>query len=147
MGELLKKISKRMNGRVVGHWRMEEIREKILKILEERESILQKDLWKELKIDTSKCSRVLRRLEKEGLIKRIDVVVNGVRTFKIVPADAKVKGEKEELSLKGVLEGNEEVSFLPPCFGCLERDCEEIGCLKLEIWFLRKLFGRERFYI
>ena len=123
---------------------MEEIREKILKILEERGEVLQRDLWKELKIDTSKRSRVLRRLEREGLIKRIDVAVNGVRTFKIVPADTKVEEEKEEFSLKEIFEEVEEVSFLPPCFGCFERDCEAVRCLKLEIWFLRKVFGRGR---
>ncbi len=126
---------------------MEEIKEKILKILEERGSILQKDLWKELKIDSSKCARILRRLEREGLIKRVEVAVNGVRTFKIVPANAKVEGEKEELSLKEIFERVGEDSVLPPCFGCFERDCEAARCLKLEIWFLRKLFGRGRFYI
>ena len=126
---------------------MEGIGEKILKILEERGEVLQRDLWKELKIDTSKCSRVLRRLEREGLIKRIDVVVNGVRTFKIVPANAKVEGEKEELSLKEIFERVEGDSVLPPCFGCFERDCEAIGCLKLEIWFLRKVFGSRKLYV
>ena len=66
-------------------------REEILQILKERGEILQKDLWKELKIDSSKCSRILRKLEKEGLIKRIEVVVDGVKTFKILLAEAEIK--------------------------------------------------------
>ncbi len=122
-------------------------REEILKILKERGEILQKDLWKELNIDSSKCSRILRKLEKEGLIKRVEVVVNGVKTFKIVPADAEVEEKKEELSLKEILERLEEVSALPPCFGCLERDCEAVRCLKLEIWFLKRVFGRKKLYV
>ncbi len=118
-------------------------REEILKILQERGEILQKDLWKELNIDSSKCSRILRKLEKEGLIKRIEVVVNGVKTFKIVPADFEEE-KKEELSLKEILERIEEVSALPPCFSCLELDCEAIRCLKLEIWFLRRVFENKK---
>ncbi len=124
-------------------------REEILKILQERGEILQKDLWKELNIDSSKCSRILRKLEKEGLIKRVEVVVNGVKTFKIVPAEAEIEEEKEEeLSLREILERIEEVSALPPCFGCLERDCEAVRCIKLEVWFLRKVFeDRQRLYV
>ncbi len=114
-------------------------REEILQILKERGEILQKDLWKELNIDSSKCSRILRKLEKEGLIKRVEVVVDGVKTFKIVPADAEVGEEKEEeLSLKAIMERMEEITGLPPCFGCLEKECEATKCLKLEVWFLKK---------
>ncbi len=114
-------------------------REEILQILKERGEILQKDLWKELNIDSSKCSRILRKLEKEGLIKRVEVVVDGVKTFKIVPADAEVEEEKEEeLSLKDIMERMEEITGLPPCFGCLEKECEATKCLKLEVWFLKK---------
>ena len=114
-------------------------REEILQILEEKGSILQKDLWKELNIDSSKCSRILRKLEKEGLIKRVEVVVDGVKTFKIVPAGAEVEEEKEdELSLQAIMERMEDLAGLPPCFGCLEHDCEAVNCIKLEVWFLRR---------
>ncbi len=114
-------------------------REEILKILKERGEILQKDLWKELNIDSSKCSRILRKLEREGLIKRIEVVVDGVKTFKIVPAEAEVeKEEKEELDLKAIMEKMEDITGLPPCYGCLEKECEATNCLKLEVWFLRR---------
>ncbi|RUM34222.1 MAG: Lrp/AsnC family transcriptional regulator [Archaeoglobus sp.] len=117
-------------------------RDEILKILEERGSILQKDLWKELNIDSSKCSRILRKLEKEGLIKRIEIVVDGVKTFKIVPAGAEEEEEeKDEFSLQAVMERMQDVSGLPPCFGCLEKDCEVSFCLKLEVWFLKKVIS------
>ena len=113
-------------------------REEILKILEERGAVLQKDLWKELNIDSSKCSRILRKLEKEGLIKRVEVVVDGVKTFKIVPAGAEEEEEEEELDLKAIMERMEEVTGLPPCYACLEVECEAKDCLKLEVWFLRR---------
>ncbi len=113
-------------------------REEILKILEERGAVLQKDLWKELNIDSSKCSRILRKLEKEGLIKRVEVVVDGVKTFKIVPAGAEEEEEEEELDLKAIMERMEEITGLPPCYACLEVECEAKDCLKLEVWFLRR---------
>jgi DNA-binding Lrp family transcriptional regulator len=115
-------------------------REEILKILEKRGAVLQKDLWKELNIDSSKCSRILRKLEKEGLIRRVEVVVDGVKTFKIVPAGEEEEEEEEELDLKAIMERMEDITGLAPCFGCLETDCEANSCLKLEVWFLRRCY-------
>ncbi len=115
-----------------------EIRDQILKLLEEKGSVLQKDLWKELNIDSSKCSRILRKLEKEGLIKRIEIVVDGVKTFKIVPAGAEEEEEKEDLTLIEIMQKFEDITGLPPCFGCREIDCDPNECIKIEVWFLRK---------
>ncbi len=113
-------------------------REEILRLLEEKKEILQKDLWKELNIDSSKCSRILRKLEKEGLIKRLEVVVDGVKTFKIVSANAEIEEENRELTLIELMERIEDVTGLPPCFGCMIYDCDSKSCLRLEIWFLKK---------
>jgi DNA-binding Lrp family transcriptional regulator len=114
-------------------------REEILKILESKGTVLQKDLWKELNIDSSKCSRILRKLEKEGLIRRVEVVVDGVKTFKIIPAGAEEEEEEEaELDLKAIMERMEDITGLPPCYGCLDIDCEANTCLRLEVWFLRR---------
>jgi len=113
-------------------------REEILKILDQKGEILQKDLWKELRIDSSKCSRILRKLEKEGLIRRVEVVVDGVKTFKIVSSKFEEKKlEEEKLDLKTVMDRMERVAKLPPCYGCLEFECEAERCLKLEVWFLK----------
>jgi len=114
-------------------------REEILQILQEKGAVLQKDLWKELSIDSSKCSRILRKLEREGLIKRVEVVVDGVKTFKIVPANAELKEKTEEESLRVMIEKMENFSGLPPCFGCLEKDCDAKSCIKLEAWLLKNL--------
>ncbi|KUJ94338.1 MAG: Transcriptional repressor (CinR) [Archaeoglobus fulgidus] len=123
----------------MAEFQITDTREEILKILEERGAVLQKDLWKELNIDSSKCSRILRKLEKEGLIKRVEVVVDGVKTFKIIPAGAEEEvEEEEELDLKAVLDRMEEVAGYPPCFACTEIDCDAKECIKLEVWFLGK---------
>ena len=113
-------------------------REEILQILQEKGAVLQKDLWKELSIDSSKCSRILRKLEREGLIKRVEVVVDGVKTFKIVPANMEIKEKPEEASLRIMMEKMENFSGLPPCFGCLEKNCDAKSCIKLEAWLLKK---------
>lgn len=114
-----------------------EIRDQILKLVEEKGSVLQKDLWKELNIDSSKCSRILRKLEKEGLIKRVEIVVDGVKTFKIVPADAEEE-EENELNLLEIMQKYEDITGLPPCFGCRVFECMPEDCLKIEVWFLRR---------
>ncbi|MCS7121815.1 MAG: MarR family transcriptional regulator [Archaeoglobaceae archaeon] len=112
-------------------------KDEVLRIIKERGGVLQKDLWKELNIDSSKCSRILRKLEKDGLVKRIEVVVDGVKTFKIVPVELLEGKKDEELDLRHILE-RPDASFLPPCFACLERSCEATSCLKLEAWFLNR---------
>ncbi|AGK60596.1 hypothetical protein Asulf_00575 [Archaeoglobus sulfaticallidus PM70-1] len=115
-------------------------RDEIIQILEKKGSILQKDLWKELKIDSSKCSRILRKLEKEDIIRRVEVVVDGVKTFKIIPAGAEIEEEKEEeLSLQEIMERMEDLTGLPPCYGCKITDCEAEKCIKIEVWFLRRM--------
>lgn len=113
-----------------------DIRDEVLRIVREKGGVLQKDLWKELNIDSSKCSRILRKLEKEGLVKRLEVVVGGVKTFKIVPVELLEERKNDELDLKKVLERSSYATSLPPCFACLEKDCEVQNCLKLEAWFL-----------
>ncbi len=119
-------------------FQLKDTKEEVLKILQERGAVLQKDLWKELNIDSSKCSRILRKLEKEGLIRRVEVVVDGVKTFKIVLSGyEEEKEEKKEDDLKSVLKKEDGISTLPPCFACLETDCEARVCLRLEVWFLR----------
>jgi len=112
-------------------------REDILQILQEKGAVLQKDLWKELSIDSSKCSRILRKLEREGLIKRVEVVVDGVKTFKIIPANMEIKEIHEEDNLKIMMEKVKDLKGLPPCFGCLEKNCDAISCIKLEAWLLK----------
>ncbi|MEM0022990.1 MAG: Lrp/AsnC family transcriptional regulator, partial [Archaeoglobaceae archaeon] len=69
---------------------------------------------------------------------RVEVVVDGVKTFKIVSSKfEEKKSEEEKLDLRTVMDRIEQVSKLPPCYGCLDAECEAQRCLKLEVWFLK----------
>ena len=96
------------------------LEERILKIAgRSKKGVLQKDLGKKLKIDSKKCSILLRKLESQGLIERTSESVNGVRTYRIslVP----------NVEYSSLLVGD----MIAPCVGCtLEctpEDCKPIG--------------------
>jgi len=56
-----------------------------LKLIKEKGGyILQKDLWKELKLDSREGSRLVARLVKRGLVRREEVTINGRKTFKLI---------------------------------------------------------------
>jgi len=59
-----------------------DIEEKLLKLIKSRKNgLLQSELWKKAKIDSSKCSRLVAKLEKEGKISREPYSEDGARTF------------------------------------------------------------------
>ncbi len=90
--------------------------------------VLQSDLWKELKIDSRKCSRIIARLESEGKIKRIWETVKGTRTFRITYRPAAGE-EKKEADFGLVMAGGE----VAPCIGCTY-ECEPDYCPDLGNW-------------
>jgi len=47
------------------------------------EGVLQSDLWKALKIDSRKCSRIVAKLLQDNLITREQESVNGIRTYRL----------------------------------------------------------------
>jgi len=47
------------------------------------EGALQSDLWKALKIDSRKCSRIVAKLLKDNLITREVESVDGIRTYRL----------------------------------------------------------------
>ncbi|MBP7145608.1 MAG: winged helix-turn-helix transcriptional regulator, partial [Methanoculleus sp.] len=50
---------------------MSDQEEEALKVIQSsRQGVLQSDLWKELEIDSRKCSRIVKRLLDAGLIER-----------------------------------------------------------------------------
>ncbi|MDL5503989.1 MAG: MarR family transcriptional regulator, partial [Candidatus Methanoperedens sp.] len=65
---------------------------KILKLIQSKKNgILQNELWKNAKIDSSKCSRIVTKLEKDGLITREQDSSKGTKTYLI-----KVVAKKEQ---------------------------------------------------
>ena len=90
--------------------------DEVLAFIREKGEVLQKDLWKEMGIDSRECSRILKKLEEGGMVERERVVADGVVTFKITPIS------------------EPRLNHLPPCFGCMESYCEPRECNKLDVW-------------
>ena len=85
-------------------------------------SALQRDISENLNIDRSRCSKMVVKLEKNGMVKREWTKVNGSRTYLIT-----YTGKRDryyELLSDGVI---------APCAGCNE-DCFPDSCMDLEHW-------------
>jgi DNA-binding MarR family transcriptional regulator len=106
------------------------LEEKALEIIKSSPGgVLQSDLWKELKIDSRKCSRIIARLESEGRIKRIWETVKGTRTFRITYRPQAAEEEKKEADFGLLMAGGE----VAPCIGCTY-ECEPDYCPDLGNW-------------
>lgn len=91
--------------------------------------ILQSELWKDLDIDSRKCSRVIAKLEAEGKIKRTWETVKGTRTYRISYLPQKKEAPKKEVDF-GLIMAKERVA---PCIGCTY-ECEPDYCPDLGNW-------------
>ena len=79
-----------------------------LKLIQSRaEGILQSELWKELGVDSRKCSRIVKKLEENGLINRIEYRKEGVKTYLL-------RARRQPVNPGDLLAGDE----LIPCIGC-----------------------------
>jgi DNA-binding MarR family transcriptional regulator len=87
------------------------------------EGIFQNVIWKELQIDSRKCSRIIKKLLDKDLIIREVGVSNGARTY-LLRAKEEIK-EKYDLLLAGDL--------FSACTGCT-CDCEPEYCGRLSEW-------------
>ena len=104
-----------------------EIEEKVLKLIQSKKSgILQNELWKTAKIDSSKCSRIVTKLEKDGLITREQDSSKGTKTYLL---KAVVKKEKKAKNFDLLLTKD----LFAPCTGC-SLECIPESCLPLSEW-------------
>jgi Lrp/AsnC family leucine-responsive transcriptional regulator len=97
--------------------------EEALELIQSKpEGVLQSELWKELGVDSRKCSRIVKKLEESGKIDRIEFKKEGLKTYllqaKRSPADPQL-----------LLAGDE----LIPCIGC-ELECIAEECHPLMDW-------------
>lgn len=107
-----------------------DIEEKILKLIKTKKNgILQNELWKTAKIDSSKCSRIVAKLEKEGLISREQDSSKGSKTYLIKSIEKKVEKVKNYKLL--LVE-----DIFSPCTGC-SIECIPEQCLPLSEWVIR----------
>lgn len=88
------------------------------------EGVLQSELWKELGVDSRKCSRIVKKLEESGLIERIGHKKDGTKTYLL-----KAKTTRSPVNPANLLAGDE----LIPCIGC-ELECIVEECHPLMDW-------------
>ncbi|WP_292485144.1 MarR family transcriptional regulator [Methanohalobium sp.] len=98
-----------------------------LKVIKEHpEGIYQNQLWKEMNIDSRKCSRIVSKLLKKGLIIRESATSKGSRTYLLKSA------EEPKPSYEMLLSG----SMFSPCAGC-RLACEPEFCEYLTEWIVK----------
>lgn len=97
------------------------------------EGALQSDLWKALKIDSRKCSRIVAKLLKDNLITRETESVEGIRTYRLYCAS---KAQSRRFDPLLVLDAFE------PCAGCID-ECIPEHCSKLSEWIFSIVIGAE----
>jgi Lrp/AsnC family leucine-responsive transcriptional regulator len=98
-----------------------------------QEGVLQSDLWKALKIDSRKCSRIVAKLLKENLITREGESIDGIRTYRLYYAD-----KSNSRRFKSLMA----VEIFEPCAGCIE-ECVPEHCAKLSEWIFAIVIGDE----
>lgn len=96
-----------------------------LELIQSRpEGILQSELWKELGVDSRKCSRIVKKLEESGLIERIEYKKDGTKTYLL-----RAKVPCIPVNPADLLAGDE----LIPCIGC-DQECIVEECHPLMDW-------------
>ena len=94
-------------------------------IRKHKDGVFQSELWKEMDIDSRKCSRIVTKLVKGELVLRESAVSNGARTYLLrVAEDAKPSYDE-------LLAGE----MFSPCAGCRDA-CQPEYCSKLGDWVL-----------
>ena len=110
------------------------VENEVIELIKQREGgILQSTLWKALKIDSRKCSRVVSRLLEKELIIREPITANGTRTFLIRAVGAEKPKPKvvlrKDINYYLLLSGE----CMAPCAGCTEACYPEV-CAALGEW-------------
>jgi hypothetical protein len=94
-----------------------------LKLIQSKpEGILQSELWKELGVDSRKCSRIVKKLEESGLIERVEFKKEGIKTYLL-------RAKQQPVNPSHLLAGDE----LIPCVSC-ELECIVEECHPLMDW-------------
>jgi len=94
-----------------------------LKLIQSRpEGVLQSDLWKELGVDSRKCSRIVKKLVDDGHIDRVEFKKDGIKTYLL-------RAKQMPVNPADLLAGNE----LIPCIAC-DMECIVEECHPLMDW-------------
>jgi uncharacterized membrane protein len=120
--EPAKKALKDVENNGAGNETADSIEEGLRLIQSKPEGILQSELWKELGVDSRKCSRIVKRLEESGLIERVDFKKEGIKTYLL-------RARQQPVNPAHLLAGDE----LIPCISC-ELECVVEECHPLMDW-------------
>ena len=102
---------------------MEDPVDEALKLIQSKpEGVLQSELWKELGVDSRKCSRIVKKLEEGELIDRIEFKKDGIKTYLL-------RARQMPVNPSDLLAGDE----LIPCI-CCEMECVVEECNPLMDW-------------
>ncbi|MFA6332537.1 MAG: winged helix-turn-helix transcriptional regulator [Methanoregula sp.] len=94
-----------------------------LKLIQSKpEGVLQSELWKELGVDSRKCSRIVKKLEDGGLIERVEFKKDGIKTYLL-------RAKQMPVNPNHLLAGDE----LIPCIAC-DLECVVEECHPLMDW-------------
>jgi len=91
--------------------------------------ILQSELWKDLEIDSRKCSRVVAKLDAEGKVRRTWETVSGTRTYRLSYIAQKKEAPRKEYQFELIMAED----VVAPCVGCTY-ECEPDYCPDLGNW-------------
>jgi hypothetical protein len=106
------------------------LEEKALALIKTRpRGVLQSELWKDLEIDSRKCSRVVAKLEAEGKVKRTWETVSGTRTYRLSYVETRKEAPKKEYRFDLIMAEDQ----VAPCVGCTY-ECEPDYCPDLGEW-------------
>jgi Lrp/AsnC family transcriptional regulator, leucine-responsive regulatory protein len=86
------------------------------------EGVLQSELWKLLKVDSRKCSRIVKKLEESGLIDRVEYKKDGIKTYLL-------RCKQMPVNPADLIAGDE----LIPCVAC-DLECIVDQCHPLMDW-------------
>jgi DNA-binding Lrp family transcriptional regulator len=102
---------------------MADLAEQALRIIQSsRDGVLQSELWKDLGVDSRKCSRIVKKLLDSGQIERIEFKGDGIKTYTL-------RAVKKSMKPALILAGGE----LIPCI-CCDRECVITSCNLLLDW-------------
>jgi DNA-binding Lrp family transcriptional regulator len=102
---------------------MADLEEQALRIIQSsRDGVLQSELWKDLGVDSRKCSRIVKKLLDAGLIERVEFKGEGIKTYTL-------RAVKRSMKPTLILAGGE----LIPCI-CCDRECVITSCNLLLDW-------------
>ena len=97
--------------------------EEAFKLIQSRpDGVLQSELWKELGVDSRKCSRIVKKLDENGLIDRVEYRKDGIKTYLL-------RAKPKPVNPCDLLAGDE----LIPCIGC-DLECIVEECHPLMDW-------------